>query len=151
MAEIFSEKYKTILKDPGCHSAHKLTIDCPDESSSTIILASDVTAAIDKLKRGRDFNNIQHQHLLHADYTTIRLIALQFSTYVRNGCIPLNMLKGKITPIIKNKLGDKSSSENYRPVMKSSILLKMLEYCLLDKIKSNINLRQEQYGFTEGN
>ena len=46
--------------------------------------------------------------------------------------IPVHMLKGDITPMIKNNKGNCSDSNNYRPVMVSSSLLKILELHSLD-------------------
>ena len=57
------------------------------------------------------------------------------------------MLQGVITPIIKDTLGDMTSSDNYRPVMSSSVFLKLLEYCILHKIEPNIKLDDRQHGF----
>ena len=44
-------------------------------------------------------------------------------------------------------MGDISSSDNYRPVMSSSIFLKLLEYCILHRIEPNIKLNDRQHGF----
>ena len=57
------------------------------------------------------------------------------------------MMRGIITPIVKNKLGDLTTSDNYRPVMSSSVFLKLLEYCILHKIESLSELNDRQHGF----
>ena len=57
------------------------------------------------------------------------------------------MIKGVITPIVKNKFGNLSSSNNYRPIMSSSVFLKLFEYCLLSKIEPYISLNDRQHGF----
>ena len=57
------------------------------------------------------------------------------------------MIKGLITPIVKNKLGNLSSSDNYRPIMNSSVFLKLFEYCLLMKMEPYIVLNDRQHGF----
>ena len=51
------------------------------------------------------------------------------------------------TPTVKNKLGNLSSSDNYRPIMNSSVFLKLFEYCLLLKIQPYIVLNDRQHGF----
>ena len=61
--------------------------------------------------------------------------------------IPLCMLRGVITPIIKDRFGDLSCSDNYRPVMSSSVFLKTLEYCLLVKIEPWLTPNDRQHGF----
>ena len=70
-----------------------------------------------------------------------------FSSFVLHSFIPLVMLKGVITPIVKDKFGNMTSSDNYRPVMSSSIFLKLFEYCILAKIDPYIQLNDRQHGF----
>ena len=57
------------------------------------------------------------------------------------------MLIGEIRPVIKNERGDKQSSDNYRPVMNSPVLLKLFEYCLLPRLESFCNISPRQFGF----
>ena len=57
------------------------------------------------------------------------------------------MIRGIITPIVKNRLGNLSSSDNYRPIMDSSVFLKLFEYCLKLKIEPFILLNDRQHGF----
>ena len=47
------------------------------------------------------------------------------------------MLKGHIRPIVKNSSGNKTDSKNYRPVMKSSNFLKVIEYVLLPHLEKH--------------
>ena len=57
------------------------------------------------------------------------------------------MIKGIITPIVKNKLGNLCSSDNYRPIMNSSVFLKLFEYCLLMKMEPYVVINDRQHGF----
>ena len=57
------------------------------------------------------------------------------------------MLRGVITPIIKDRFGDLSNADNYRPVMSSSVFLKVFEYCILNRIEPYIRLNDRQHGF----
>ena len=77
----------------------------------------------------------------------IDLLAQLFTSFVLHSFVPTEMERGIITPIIKDKFGDLSSSRNYRPVMTSSIFLKVFEYCLLDKIYPYVKLNDRQHGF----
>ena len=52
-----------------------------------------------------------------------------------------------INPRVKDKYGDVSNSNNYRPVMSSSVFLKLFEYCLLQKIEKSIKLNDRQHGY----
>lgn len=61
--------------------------------------------------------------------------------------IPLNILKGDIIPILKDKKGNISDSGNYRPIMQSSCLLKIIEIFILDFLSEKINFNSRQFGF----
>ena len=61
--------------------------------------------------------------------------------------IPFEMLKGEIRPIIKDRFGDKPCSSNYRPIMSSSVILKLFEHCLLSELDTKVNLNKRQFGF----
>ena len=58
-----------------------------------------------------------------------------------------DILRGLINLTIKNQFGNILSSDNYRPIMSSSVFLKLFEYCLLEKIKNNVVLNDRQHGF----
>ena len=75
------------------------------------------------------------------------LISMLFFSFIVHNYLPSSMLRGVITPIIKDSLGDIRSSDNYRPVMSSSVFLKILEYCILHKIEAKIDLNDRQHGF----
>ena len=64
--------------------------------------------------------------------------------------VPCTMLKGEIRPVFKAGKTSKTDSENYRPVMNSSVFLKLLEYLILPVLKSNLNLSSRQFGFRPG-
>ena len=64
--------------------------------------------------------------------------------------LPLDLLKGEINPILKDKSGLWSDSSNYRPVMQSSCILKILESIILDYLDEKIDFNSRQFGFVSG-
>ena len=99
----------------------------------------DVQKAIKCLKPVLGFDGIHSFHLKLCPDSFFELISMFFLSYMVHNYIPLDMLKGVITPVIKDK--------NYRPVMSSSIFLKVLEYCIFHKIGHRIHLNERQHGF----
>ena len=63
---------------------------------------------------------------------------------------PASLINGMISPTVKDQFGDLGSANNYRPIMTSSVILKVLEYCLLKKISPFIKLSDSQHGFRSG-
>ena len=60
------------------------------------------------------------------------------------------MLRGHIKPALKDGSICKTKSENYRPVMNSSMFLKLFEYSLVPVLKQNLVINPLQFGFTTG-
>ena len=65
-------------------------------------------------------------------------------------CIPLNVLKGDINPTIKDSNGNVTESNNYRPVMQSSVILKIIEKHILMILEEKITFNFRQFGFLKG-
>ena len=107
----------------------------------------DIRGAISQLNPTIGHDNIHANHLKLGSNLFIELIANIFSSFIIHNYIPTVMLKGTITPIIKDKLGDITKMDNYRPIMLSSVFLKVFEYCLLKRIGSYISLNDRQHGF----
>ena len=63
--------------------------------------------------------------------------------------MPKNMLMGEIKPIVKDNKISAATSDIYRPIMNSSVLLKTFEYCLLPSLRRDIDLNLRQLGFRD--
>ena len=61
--------------------------------------------------------------------------------------LPSDLLKGDVTPVIKDKKGNRFQSDNYRPVMQSSYLLKLCESHLLNYLEEVLHFDSKQFGF----
>ena len=73
-------------------------------------------------------------------------LPLLFSMCLSHGYLPSALIKTTIVPIVKNKAGDLSDSNNYRPIAIATITSKLLESVLL--LKFHIQDRSFfSYGF----
>ena len=105
--------------------------------------------AIKKLKTGIGPDMIHANHLKICSDDCVKMI-----TYLFNACLVhrytcIDILKGVINPTIKDKLGNINDSNNYRPVMLSSMFLKLFEYCLIEEIQRKVILNDRQHGYQE--
>jgi len=62
-------------------------------------------------------------------------------------CTSDSMLTVLLVPVIKNKTGKISSIDNYRPIFLDSILSKVLERILLDRLQDYIFTTDNQFSF----
>ena len=66
------------------------------------------------------------------------------------GYLPKDLLQIRLCPIVKDKAGDVSCSDNYRLVAIASALSKLFESVLLTYLKTCIPVSETQFGFREG-
>ena len=151
ISEIFSNKFKRILnmnQNTGFKNVQKSKLT---ESQKMQILIrfskEDVRRALSSVKDSIGFDKIHSNHLKFDSELLVELLATLFTGFIIHNYIPIDVLKGIITPILKDNFGDLSDSDNYRPVMNSSVLLKLFEYCLLFRIEPYIQLNDRQHGF----
>ena len=100
---------------------------------------------------GCGHNEIHSILLSNASREFIGIIVLFLNLCFSHSFLPEDLLKGDVLPLIKDKKGNKFCSRNYRPIMKSSCILKLLEYHLLSIIEEKVNVSFNQFGFTKGN
>ena len=144
---MFSDKYKKVF-NKCVNNVNKMKLS---EKQRTCILfrfsCDHSKNAISWLKPTIGPDNIHANHLKICSDLFMELISSLFTSFIIHNYIPVVMLKGIITPIIKDSHGDLSKMDNYRPIMSSSVFLKVFEYCLLDKISPYVTLNDRQHGF----
>ena len=64
-----------------------------------------------------------------------------------HGVLPTNMLSVFLVPIIKDKNGKINAKDNYRPIALASILSKVVEIILLDRLSDVLTTNCNQFGF----
>ena len=87
-----------------------------------------------------------------APVTILSEYATRFLTKFLNSCIlhnyvPRDMLEGYIKPSVKNSMGDITDSNNYREIMISNNMFKLMEYCLLPLLQKYTNVSSFQLGY----
>ena len=131
------------------------TTENDDEDRSKIcrtdnfyIERKNVDAAICKLAEGTDTVNMNSKHLKHSGNVFRQFLSKMFNSFMRHNFIPQNMLHGEIRPRMKDNTICKTKIENYRPIMKSHMLLKVFEYVILPILTKDLLLCDQQLGYT---
>ena len=65
-----------------------------------------------------------------------------FTSFISHGFLPESMV-----PVIKDKAGKISSKDNYRPIALASVISKLVEVIMLDRIEMYMNMNPNQFGF----
>ena len=74
--------------------------------------------------------HISAEHFVFAHSRIHVLLSLLFSVFITHGYLPGMFMKTAIVPIIKNKTGDTSDKNNYRPIALVTAASKIFELCL---------------------
>ena len=64
-----------------------------------------------------------------------------------HGHMPSDLMKTAIVPILKNRQGDTSDKNNYRPIAIVTAMSKILELCIMKLIETHLVTRDNQFGF----
>lgn len=75
------------------------------------------------------------------------LLSLCFSGLVTHGTPPDSMMSVILVQVIKDKAGKVGSIDNYRPIVHTRILSKVLERLILDRLSEYITTTDNQFGF----
>ena len=73
-----------------------------------------------------------------------------FTACLRHSVAPTQFLESYVVPVIKDKHGDASNSDNYRGIAVSSTTSKALELIMRDKLHGMLMSSQQQFWFHKG-
>ena len=132
MLNLFAAQYKEVLDNQNSQRCELPILERSTETfaGNHLLFVNGIQAAIAKLNAGLVHDLIHSNHLKFSGGLFQKVLARLFSYLLRHSFVPHEMLQGVITLVLKDHELNKNSSVNYRPVMSSSTLLKVLELCL---------------------
>ena len=74
-------------------------------------------------------------------------IANMIKSFLTHGYVSNHLLAATIIPLIKDKLGDIESSDNYRSIALSSIILKVFDWVVITLFGQNLGLDELQFSY----
>ena len=163
-AENISKHFKVLYEnlyneqdgtDPGISEeiVGEVAANVADANEVIELLTSDVVkAAIKKLKADKSdvSGNFTSDCLKSAPETFHDHLAALFRSYLYHGYISHQLLVCALSPMVKDTNGDISSSKNYRGIAISSLILKVLDNCILLLFGSILSNDVLQFGFQKG-
>ena len=123
------------------------------------VSARDVSNLISQLKCGKaagsgdlcaEYFRFAHDKL-HAYCQYIHFfLSMCFTLFFTHCYLPLSMIETIIVPIVKNKCGNLSDSNNYRPIALATIISKLFESAILLKCEMFLDTCPNQFGSKKG-
>lgn len=109
----------------------------------------EVHLSIKQLKSGKScgLDYLQSEHFKNACDKLSVLLCLCFNSMILHGYVTEGFSDTILIPIIKDKKGNITDPDNYRPIAISSVTSKIFENILLKRLQSYICTSDNQFGF----
>ena len=116
---------------------------------TTVITAQDVSECFKSIKLGKaaGLDGLAAEHFVFSHNIICVLLLLLFASMLTHGYLPASLMQSAIVPILKNRQGDTSDKNNYRPIAIVTALSKIFELCIMNLIESHLLTQENQIGF----
>ena len=155
VANMWHAHYKTLLNsscDVGKRAEVLSHLDQPLDYSFERFTVDDVRVAIKSLKNGKaaGLDMVTSEHVKFSHEKLYVLLALLYNCMIIHGYLPKVFMETIISPVIKDKKGDVTDRNNYRPIAITSVSSKVLEKVILQRFSSYLEIIDHQFGFKGG-
>lgn len=136
----------TVCSDQMCNAE-------PDCATNFVrFSATEVKNTIARMKGGKSpgHDGLTIEHLVHAGPHLPNVLATFYTLCVGHAYLPSKLMRTTVVPIIKNKTGDVSDKNNYRPISLATIAAKVLDSLLDSHLDKALHLHDAQFGFRTG-
>ena len=126
------------------------SIDRDMHNEDTIVItAPDVRECLKTIKLGKaaGLDGLAAEHFVFSHSIICVHLSLLFTSILIHGYLPESLMKSAIVPILKNRQGDTSDKNNYRPIAIVTAISKIFELCLMNLIESHLITKDNQFGF----
>ena len=110
------------------------------ENESIEIRPLDIVNALKSVNKGKacGVDGLAAKHFICADERIHVILSILFNCFISHGYLPSEFMKTAIVQITKNKTGDTSDKNNYRPIALVTAYSKIFELCILSIIENYI-------------
>ena len=151
ISEMWRNHYQKLLNSNASHPKQQVIRDklrhC--DSFDDPISHLEVAEAIKALKTGKasGMDSLQSEHFKNASLKVCVLLSLCFNGMLLHGHISQRFMDTVIVPIIKDKKGDVTDADNYRPIALTTVTSKLFETVFLTRFRNYLNTCDNQFGF----
>ena len=151
IAEMWKCHYKSLLNSVQSEEFKKsVMLDINQQHETSITFTPfNILNALKSIKCGKSsgVDGISAEHFVFVHSRIHVLLSLSFSAFITHGYLPDMFMKTTIVPIIKNKPGDTSDKNNYRPIALVTAASKSFELCLSIILEDYLVTHDQQFGF----
>jgi hypothetical protein len=103
-----------------------------------------------KTNKAAGHDGIVAEHIINSHPAIVVHLKSLFSMMLSHAYVPDAFGMGVVIPIVKDKCGNLSSIDNYRPITLSPVISKVFESLLLNKYSNYLRTDDLQFGFKQG-
>ncbi|CAG9133925.1 unnamed protein product [Plutella xylostella] len=130
-------------------SADTHTADGPLQTQFT---SKEVATIVRFMSRGKSpgQDGLSIEHLKYGGEHVSRVLSLFYNSCLGHSYLPREMMETIVVPITKNRTGDISDRNNYRPISLATIIAKVFDGLLDARLSAHLQLNDAQFGFRPG-
>jgi exonuclease III len=152
IAELFREHFNVrsmTQSQPDARTHDGVTVGAGRSFSFT---AKDVAEVIRKMRRGKSpgHDGLSIEHFRYAGVHMPRVLAMFMNLCLCHSYLPASFMKTIVVPVVKNRTGDLSDKNNYRPISLATTTAKILDSMLNSLLEKHLKLQDAQFGFRAG-
>ena len=153
IANMWHSHFNGLLNSSQCvvNKPHVLSAmsDLSDMDDIERCTPSEILDSIDKLKIGKSpgLDGLYAEHFKYASDKLSILMSMVINAMFAHGYLPCSIMETVIIPIIKDKRGDVTDKDNYRPIAITNIFSKAVEMIILHRYTALLYTSDNQFGF----
>ena len=149
IASLWRDHYNSVFNstDGGCYSAN--FSKCKDAYDDIQVLPNEIAKAISDLdgNKSSGLDGIYAEHLKLGSRQLFTLLGHCLTSFFVHGFLPESMIHNVLVLVIKSKTGRIMSKDNYRPIAHASIVSKVAESIIFNRISCYLDTCPNQFGF----
>ena len=113
------------------------------------VSVTEVMELLRELSSGKasGMGGLTSESLKYANHILPVLLSICFTCMFKHCYLPISMLDSVIAPLVKNRNGDLSDKNNYRPIALSSVISKVFENVILYRLEEYLWTTNNQFGY----
>ena len=124
-------EHRNLKNDFHKNYSHYFSEHIDDNISPFLLTWDDMLEIVSKVKLGKSSSGrCKPEHLFHGSPDLMCHIHILFNGLLQHGYVPIEFLRGTITPVVKDTQGDLSDPANYRAITLSCLMAKMFELAI---------------------
>ena len=149
---MWRDHYESLLNDSTHHDEKADVLQSFNNICShagMYVTMSEVLEVVKNLpnRKSSGLDGLNGESLKYADPLLCLLLSICYTCMFKHSYMPQSMINSIIVPLVKNRCGNLTDKNNYRPIALSSITSKVFEHIILLRLEEYLWTTDNQFGF----